>query len=110
MVVRSTVPQSIFFTSSQLKKETTSSANFSIKKKRNDEQQNLLRYIPSGTARGMGIFFLIKRILSTKILKSYTAQNLFVCLDPVDRVFMMGGKIFIRSFKTIAAKESPRSR
>ena len=57
MVVRSTVPQSIFFTSSQLKKETTSSANFSIKKKRNDEQQNLLRYIPSGTARGMGIFF-----------------------------------------------------
>lgn len=58
MVVRSTVPQSIFFTSSQLKKETTSSANFSIKKKRNDEQQNLLRYIPSGTARGMGIFFV----------------------------------------------------
>lgn len=57
MVVRSTVPQSIFFTSSQLKKETTSSANFSIKKKRNNEQQNLLRYIPSGTARGMGIFF-----------------------------------------------------
>lgn len=57
MVVRSTVPQSIFFTSSQLKKETTSSANFSIKKKRNDEQQNLLRYIPSGTARGMGIFY-----------------------------------------------------
>lgn len=61
MVVRSTVPQSIFFTSSQLKKETTSSANFSIKKKRNDEQQNLLRYIPSGTARGMGIFFAFAR-------------------------------------------------
>lgn len=59
MVVRSTVPQSIFFTSSQLKKETTSSANFSIKKKRNDEQQNLLRYIPSGTARGMGIFYAL---------------------------------------------------
>ena len=54
--------------------------------------------------------FLIKRIFSTKILISHAAQNLFVCLDPVDRVFMMGGKIFIGSFKTIAAKESPRSR
>ena len=69
MVVRSTVPQSIFFTSSQLKKETTSSANFSIKKKRNDEQQNLLRYIPSGTARGMGIFFALPCLYRTNNIK-----------------------------------------
>ncbi len=58
MVVRSTVPQSIFYTSSQLKKETTSSADSSIKKKGMNEQEKPIRYIPCGTARGMCIFYV----------------------------------------------------
>ncbi|WP_300835930.1 hypothetical protein, partial [uncultured Dubosiella sp.] len=51
-------------------------ANFSIKKKRNDEQQNLLRYIPSGTARGMGIFFAKNAVFFCPVS---TRQFLYVC-------------------------------